>query len=137
MTLAAPCEVTIRPAETRDAAAIVALVRELAAYEGLLDQVELTEADIARDGFGPRPAFECLLAEAGNEAVGFALFFQNCSTFRGRAGIYLEDLFVRAEVRAPRRRSGTDEAARRADARAGRRPAGARRPALEPRSRLL
>lgn len=61
--------------------------------------MEATEADIRRDLFGETPRCFCDIAEAGGAAVGFALWFYNYSTFRGRAGIYLEDLFVRPEAR--------------------------------------
>jgi GNAT superfamily N-acetyltransferase len=91
--------VRIRPATAGDAAAIVRLVRELADYEKLADQVRITEADVLRDGFGERPRFECLLAELDGEAVAFALFFHNYSTFEGRPGIYLEDLHVTEAAR--------------------------------------
>jgi GNAT superfamily N-acetyltransferase len=91
--------VRIRPARAGDAAAIVRLVRELAEYEKLADHVRITEADVLRDGFGERPRFECLLAELDGEAVAFALFFHNYSTFEGRPGIYLEDLHVTEAAR--------------------------------------
>jgi GNAT superfamily N-acetyltransferase len=91
--------VRIRPATAGDAAAIVRLVRELAEYEKLADHVRITEADVLRDGFGERPRFECLLAEVDGEAVAFALFFHNYSTFEGRPGIYLEDLHVTEAAR--------------------------------------
>jgi len=91
--------ISIRLAERADAATIHRLIRELAAYESLLDEVKATEADILRDGFGERRYFECLLAELDGEAVGFALFFHNYSTFEGRNGIYLEDLFVAERAR--------------------------------------
>ena len=84
----------VRHATAKDAAAIVRLVRELADYEKLGGHVRITEADVLRDGFGERPRFECLLAEIEGDAVGFALFFHNYSTFEGRPGIYLEDLHV-------------------------------------------
>ena len=86
--------IAIRAATAADAATIVRLVRALAAYENLSDRVRLTEADVLRDGFGARPRFECLLAEVDGKAVGFALFFHNYSTFEGRPGIYVEDIFV-------------------------------------------
>ena len=89
----------IRLAVREDAATILRLVRELAAYEDLLDQVRASEADILRDGFGDPPRFECLLAEHGGEAVGFALFFHSYSTFEGRACLYLEDLYVSERIR--------------------------------------
>jgi GNAT superfamily N-acetyltransferase len=86
--------VSIRVAGASDAATIVRLIRALAAYEHMLDRVRITEADVLRDGFGERPCFECLLAEAGGEAVGFALHRPSYSTFDGRPGLYVEDLFV-------------------------------------------
>ena len=86
--------VTVRVAQTMDAPLIVRFIRELAEYERLLDQVEATEADIRRDLFGENPRCFCDIAEHAGEPVGFALWFYNYSTFRGRAGIYLEDLFV-------------------------------------------
>jgi GNAT superfamily N-acetyltransferase len=91
--------VTIRPAEATDAATIVRLVRDLAEYEGLLDQVRITEADVRRDGFGDSRRFECLLAEVDGAAVGFALFFEDYSTFEGRPGIFVEDLYVAESAR--------------------------------------
>jgi GNAT superfamily N-acetyltransferase len=91
--------VTIRPAEACDAATIVRLIRALADFENLADQVRITEADVLRDGFGERPAFECLLAEVEGAAVGFALFFENYSTFEGRSGIFVEDLYVAETAR--------------------------------------
>jgi GNAT superfamily N-acetyltransferase len=87
-------EVTIRHAVAADAATIVRMIRALAEYEKLLDRVSIEEADVLRDGFGPRPCFECLLAEVDGEAVGFALYLGDYSTFAGRAGIIVEDLFV-------------------------------------------
>jgi GNAT superfamily N-acetyltransferase len=74
-------------------------IRELAEYERLLHAVEASEADIARDLFGATPRAFCDIAELGGEPVGFALWFYNYSTFKGRAGIYLEDLFVRPTAR--------------------------------------
>jgi GNAT superfamily N-acetyltransferase len=91
--------VTIRPAEASDAATIVRLVRELADFEGLLDQVRLTEADVLRDGFGERRRFECLLAEIDAAPAGFALYFEDYSTFEGRPGIFVEDLYVAESAR--------------------------------------
>ncbi|MFQ5774059.1 MAG: GNAT family N-acetyltransferase [Kiloniellaceae bacterium] len=89
----------IRPAGPEDAGTILRLVRELAAFEKLLDRVCARESDILRDGFGETPRFECLLAEADGEAVGFALFFPSYSTFEGRAGLYLEDIYVAPAAR--------------------------------------
>jgi GNAT superfamily N-acetyltransferase len=92
--------IRIRMAGREDAATILRLIRELADYEELLDRVRASEADILRDGFGDTPRFECLLAEQGGAAVGFALFFHNYSTFEGRSGLYLEDLYVNPRVRS-------------------------------------
>jgi GNAT superfamily N-acetyltransferase len=91
--------ITIRPAEASDAATIVRLVRELADFEGLLDQVQITETDVLRDGFGERPRFACLLAEADVAPVGLALYFEDYSTFEGRPGIFVEDLYVAEAAR--------------------------------------
>lgn len=94
----------VRPAKPSDAAAIVEFVRGLARFEHEpVEHVVLTVRDIWRDGFGPRPVFEVLIAErlseAGPTAVGFALFFPNYSTWEARPGIYIEDLFVVEEER--------------------------------------
>ncbi|MCS0497544.1 GNAT family N-acetyltransferase [Ancylobacter sp. MQZ15Z-1] len=89
----------IRPARPGDAGLIHAFVRELAEYEKLLHEVEAGEADIARDLFGPSPRVFCDIAEWEGEPAGFALWFYNYSTFRGRHGLYLEDLFVRPAFR--------------------------------------
>jgi GNAT superfamily N-acetyltransferase len=91
--------IAIRKAGPADAATIVRLIRELAVFENLLEQVRITEADVLRDGFGARPCFECLLAEAGGEAVGFAIHRPNYSTFEGRPGLFVEDLFVAEQAR--------------------------------------
>lgn len=92
-------QVAIRVATVGDAPLILSFIRELAEYERLLHEVEATEADIRRDLFGENPRCFCEIAEADGVPVGFALWFYNYSTFRGRAGIYLEDLFVRPEAR--------------------------------------
>lgn len=89
----------IRPATPDDVALVLDLIRQLAAYERSLHLVENTE-DLLRDVlFGPRPAAECVIADLDGAAVGFALYFQNYSTFKGRPGLYLEDLFVVPEAR--------------------------------------
>ena len=90
---------TIRPAAPADVPLILGLIRELAEFERLAHEVVGDEALLARHLFGPRPAAEVLLAFAGEAPAGFALFFQNFSTFLTRPGIYLEDLFVRPEFR--------------------------------------
>jgi GNAT superfamily N-acetyltransferase len=89
----------IRPAEIADVALILELIHDLAAYEREPDAVVATEADLLRDGFGERPLFQCLIAEAEGVPAGFAFFFFNYSTWRGRPGIHLEDLFVKPEFR--------------------------------------
>lgn len=89
----------IREARREDAATLLALIRELAVYEGLLDQVKASEADLLRDGFEAPRRFEALIAELDGEAVGFALYFHNYSTFEGRPGIYLEDIYVTERAR--------------------------------------
>jgi GNAT superfamily N-acetyltransferase len=88
-------ELQIRPATHDDVAPILEMVKELAAYERLLHTVQATEADLREALFGPRPVAEALVADRGGRAVGFALFFHNYSTFVGRPGIYIEDLYVR------------------------------------------
>jgi GNAT superfamily N-acetyltransferase len=90
---------TLRPARPDDAEALVALIRELAEYEQLLHLVEVTPDALRAQLFGPRPAAEAVMAEVEGRAVGFALFFANFSTFLGRPGLYLEDLFVRPSWR--------------------------------------
>jgi GNAT superfamily N-acetyltransferase len=91
---------SIRVATPADVPLILDLIRGLAAYEREPDAVKTTEADLLRDGFGERPCFECLIAVTGEgEAAGFALYFYNYSTWRGRSGIHLEDLFVRPQFR--------------------------------------
>jgi GNAT superfamily N-acetyltransferase len=85
---------SIRTATPDDIPLILDLIRSLAAYEREPDAVQTTEGDLLRDGFGEHPRFECLIAEVGGEAAGFALYFDNYSTWRGRSGIHLEDLFV-------------------------------------------
>ena len=89
----------IRPATAADVPVIVRLIRALAEYERLSDQVVLDEGQFREHLFGSRPAAEVLLAEEEGRVVGFALFFPNFSTFLGRPGLYLEDLFVLPEFR--------------------------------------
>lgn len=91
--------VRIRSAAPADAALILSLIRELADYEKMLDQVTATEADLKTALFGPRPSAECLVAELDGKPAGFALFFHNFSTFLGKPGIYLEDLYVKPALR--------------------------------------
>ena len=91
--------VTIRPATVDDAALIAQLIRELAEYERLADAAVATEDGLREQLFGERPVAEVLVAEADGEAAGFALFFHTFSTFLGKRGLYLEDLFVRPAFR--------------------------------------
>ncbi len=89
----------IRSAIPADAGLVLTFIRELAEYEKLLHEVEAREDDIARDLFGEQPRVFCEIAEWGGEPVGFALWFYTYSTFQGRHGLYLEDLFVRPAQR--------------------------------------
>ena len=91
--------VAIRPVRPGEAGLVFALVRELAEYEHLLDAVDATEAMVDAALFGPSPRVSCDIAEWDGEAAGFALWFANFSSFRGRHGLYLEDLFVRPAFR--------------------------------------
>jgi GNAT superfamily N-acetyltransferase len=91
--------ITIRAATRANAPLIVELIRALAEYEKLLDEVKVTPAMIEAQLFGPRPMAEALIGEVDGTPQGFALFFHNFSTFEGRPGIYLEDLFVKPEAR--------------------------------------
>ena len=84
----------IRPATPDDVPAIARLIRALAEYERMTDEVVLDEASLREHLFGPRPFAEVLLADVAGVVIGFALFFHNYSTFVGRPGLYLEDLFV-------------------------------------------
>ncbi|WP_297695609.1 GNAT family N-acetyltransferase [Phenylobacterium sp.] len=91
--------VSVRAARPADAAVILGFIRALAEYERLAHEAQASLADVERDLFGPAPRVFCDIAEAEGEAVGFALWFYNYSTFRGRHGIWLEDLFVLPESR--------------------------------------
>ncbi|MBE5779124.1 MAG: GNAT family N-acetyltransferase [Clostridiales bacterium] len=88
----------IRFAEEKDIPVVLDFIRQLAEYEHMLDQVVATEA-LLREWLFVRKTAEVLIAEEAEDAVGFALFFHNFSTFLGRGGIYLEDLFVRPDYR--------------------------------------
>jgi diamine N-acetyltransferase len=91
--------VTIRAAAPGDAPSIFALVKELADYERLSHQVDASPEQIAAALFGPQPRLFCDIAETDGHAAGFAMWFLNYSSFRGRHGLYLEDLFVRPAFR--------------------------------------
>jgi GNAT superfamily N-acetyltransferase len=90
----------IRPATRADAPVIAKLVRELADYEKLLDEAKATPEDFLRELESPNPVIHVLIAEWQGEPAGFALYFFNFSTFVGRPGLYLEDLFVRPAQRS-------------------------------------
>jgi len=91
--------VQIDPATPADVPLLLELIKALAEYERMTDQVVATEADVHRTLFGDTPLAEAVIARSGGEAVGFALWFYNYSTFLGRPGLYLEDLFVLPEKR--------------------------------------
>jgi GNAT superfamily N-acetyltransferase len=91
--------VSIRAAIRADVPQILAFIRALAAYEREPDAVVATEEGLLNDGFGPNPYYFCLIAENDGAPAGFALYFFNYSTWIGRPGIYLEDLFVLPEFR--------------------------------------
>jgi GNAT superfamily N-acetyltransferase len=87
-------EIAIRTAGPEDVGTLLRLIRRLAEFERLADEVRASEADLLREGFGRLPRYEALLAEEDGEAIGFALFFHSFSTFEGRSGLHLEDIFV-------------------------------------------
>ena len=92
-------EFMIRPAHVEDVPIILELIRDLATYERAPDEVTATEEQLLNVLFGERPAAEVLLAFEGKSPVGFAVYFYNFSTWLGRPGLYLEDLFVNPEKR--------------------------------------
>lgn len=92
-------ETVIREAVPGDTALILTFIRALAEFERAPDAVTATEAGLLRDGFGPNPFYYCLIAEFDGQPAGFAFYFFNYSTWMGRPGIYLEDLFVHPEFR--------------------------------------
>ena len=91
--------IDIRPARPEDAPVVLQFIRELAAYEKLSDQVTANEAAVRETLFGARPAAESLIAQLDGAPAGFAIFFSNYSTFLAKPGLYLEDLFVKPELR--------------------------------------
>lgn len=95
----AKAPVTIRPATRDDLAEMVALIRELAAYEKLLHECGVNEQGLDAALFGPTPCAEAVMGELGGVTQGVALFFTNFSTFRCKPGLYLEDLYVRPNAR--------------------------------------
>lgn len=89
----------LRAATREDVPTIRQLIRDLAEYEKEPQSAVATEADLLRDGFGERPLFRVVMAEWEGEVAGFAFYFFNYSTWHGRPGLYLEDLFVRPAYR--------------------------------------
>ena len=98
MTMTRPA-LRIEQATERDVPLILRLIKGLAEYEKMADEVTATEEGLRQSLFGPRPGAEVVIGYAGDEPAGFALFFPNYSTFLGKPGIYLEDLFVLPEWR--------------------------------------
>jgi GNAT superfamily N-acetyltransferase len=90
---------SIRPAAVDDAGILNVLIHELAEFEKLLHETSVTEEDIVRDAFGEHAKFRAVIAEWNGEVAGYALFFDFYSTFQGRAGLFLEDIFVRPQFR--------------------------------------
>jgi GNAT superfamily N-acetyltransferase len=97
MTQATSLEIS--PAVPADVALLLSLIKELAEFEKLQQHVVATEAVLRQSLFGGRPAAEAVIARVGGEPAGFALYFHNFSTFLGKHGLYLEDLFVRPDFR--------------------------------------
>ena len=91
--------IIIRPATPADVETILTFIKGLAAFEREPDAVKTTADDLLRDGFGQQPKFEVLMAEQDGQPVGFALFFPTYSTWEGRPGIHLEDIFVLEHLR--------------------------------------
>jgi GNAT superfamily N-acetyltransferase len=91
---------SIRAATVNDAPLLAAMIRELAEYERELHMVVMTEKDLVRDGFGVHPKFRALIGEWDRAPAGYALFFGFYSTWEGRPGLFLEDLFVKPEFRS-------------------------------------
>ncbi len=89
----------IRPATSSDIPLIQQFIRDLAEYEREPEAAVATQADLLRDGFGPEPKYRCIIAEWSGEPAGFAFFFYNYSTWQGKPGLYLEDLFVKPSFR--------------------------------------
>lgn len=90
---------SIRSATVNDVGLLVTMIRELAEFERELEMVVIKESDLVRDGFGASPKFRALIAEWDSEVAGYALFFGFYSTWEGRPGLFLEDVFVREQFR--------------------------------------
>lgn len=89
----------IRPAKIEDAPLLAAMIHELAEYDRLSHEASVLEEDIARDGFGAAPKFRAVIAEWNGQSAGYALFFEFYSSFQGRAGLFMDDIFVRPAFR--------------------------------------
>ncbi len=89
----------IRPATPADVPLIQQFIRDLAEYERSPESAVATQKDLLRDGFGPEPKYRCVIAELDGDPAGFSLFFYNYSTWQGKPGLYLEDLFVKPVFR--------------------------------------
>jgi GNAT superfamily N-acetyltransferase len=90
---------TIRPTTVQDAPLLATMIHELAEYEKLDHEAGLTPESVARDGFGPHPKFRAVIAEWDGQPAGYAVFFEFYSTFQGRAGLFLDDIYVRPQHR--------------------------------------
>ena len=97
---------SIRPATIEDAPLLLLLIRELAEYDRLSQETSIIEDDIIRDAFGPVPKFRAVIAEWDGRPAGYAVFFEFYSTFQGRTGLFLDDLYVRP----PHRKQGIGRA---------------------------
>ena len=94
-----PAELSMRPATVEDVGIILELIREIAAYEKLSHQVTAEASTLKDSLFGPSPAAEVVLASWSGEVVGYAIYFHNFSTFEGKRGLYLEDIFIKPNHR--------------------------------------
>ena len=90
---------SIRPASAADVPLLTTLILELAEYEHLANEAAVTLDDVARRGFGPDPIFRAVIAESDGQVAGYALFFKFFSSFQGRVGLLLDDIFVRPQFR--------------------------------------
>lgn len=90
---------SIRPATIEDAASLNVLIHELAEFEHLLHETSISEEDIVRDAFSANPKFRAIIAEYDDQLAGYAILFDFYSTFQGRTGLFLEDIFVRPQFR--------------------------------------
>ncbi len=99
MSVSSSDDLIVRPATPDDVLGVIEMVRELAEFERMEPQMVATEADYQESLFGARPVAEALVAEVDGALIGYAIFYPTFSTFIGRAGIWLEDLYVRSDFR--------------------------------------